>query len=179
MVLKVDDFRLHPSLRKTLRKFVRTEDCEIRINHDFRQVMQHCAETARQGQHGTWIVDSIIHAYCDLHLQGMAHSVETWIDGQLAGGLYCVALGKAVYGESMFAHRTDASKIALAALVGLCRFHGASQIDCQQATGHLASLGAREQDRAQFIQEAQRMQALPSMDWRFRPVYWDTLSLGL
>ena len=179
MVLRVADFRLHPSLRKTLRKFIRAPHCEIRINHDFRQVMEHCAHTARHGQHGTWIVDSIIRAYCDLHQQGMAHSVETWIDGQLAGGLYCVALGQAVYGESMFAHQTDASKIALAALVALCRFHGATQIDCQQATGHLASLGAREQERAAFIQEAQRMQAQPAMDWNFRPVYWNTLSLGL
>ncbi len=78
----------------------------------------------------------------DLHAQGLAHSVETWIDGELVGGLYCVALGRAAYGESMFAHQRDASKIALAALVALCRSAGVVQIDCQQATQHLASLGA-------------------------------------
>lgn len=175
MVLKTADFRLHPSLRKTLRKFTRTPGCEVRIDTQFRQVMEHCAHTPREGQDGTWIVPSIVDAYCNLHRQGLAHSVETWVDGQLVGGLYCVALGQAVYGESMFAHATDASKIALAALVSLCRHHGATQIDCQQATPHLATLGAREQTRADFLAEAAVQQQQPAMDWNFRPVYWDSL----
>ncbi|MGE8396658.1 MAG: leucyl/phenylalanyl-tRNA--protein transferase [Comamonas sp.] len=175
MVLKTADFRLHPSMRKTLRKFIRTPDHEVRIDSAFRQVMEHCAQTPRDGQNGTWIVPSIIDAYCELHQQGFAHSVETWVNGQLVGGLYCVALGQAVYGESMFAHATDASKIALAALVSLCRHHGATQIDCQQATAHLASLGAREQPRADFLAEAAVQQNKPAMDWNFRPVYWDSL----
>lgn len=175
MVLQPSDFRLHPSLRKTLRKFQRTPGHEVRINTCFRQVIEHCASTPRDGQNGTWIVPSIINAYCDLHAQGLAHSVETWVNGQLAGGLYCVALGQAVYGESMFAHIPDASKVALAALVGLCRYHGATQIDCQQATAHLASLGAREHHRADFLAEAAKQQQQPAMDWNFRPAYWDTL----
>ena len=175
MVLKTADFRLHPSLRKTLRKFARSPDCEVRIDTAFRKVMTHCAQTPREGQNGTWIVPSIMDAYCDLHGQGLAHSVETWVNGQLVGGLYCVALGQAVYGESMFAHATDASKIALAALVSLCRHHGASQIDCQQATPHLASLGAREQPRATFLAQASEQQRQPAMDWQWRPVYWDAL----
>lgn len=179
MVLQTGDFRLHPSLRKTLRKFLRTPGCKVRVDHDFRQVMQHCAQTPRAGQDGTWIVPSIIDAYCGLHARGLAHSVETWVDGRLVGGLYCVALGHAVYGESMFAHATDASKLALAALVALCRHHGAPQIDCQQATPHLASLGAREQSRASFLAEATRQQQRPAMDWQWRPVYWDALSPGL
>ncbi len=179
MVLQPEDFRLHPSLRKTLRKFVRSPHCEVRIDHDFRQVMTHCAQTPRNGQSGTWIVPSIIDAYCELHTQGLAHSVETWVNGQLVGGLYCVALGHAVYGESMFAHATDASKIALSALVALCRHHGVSQIDCQQATPHLASLGAAEMPRASFLAEAQRQQLRPQMDWNWRAVYWNSLSLGL
>lgn len=179
MVLKTANFRLHPSLRKTLRKFIRTPGCELRIDHDFRRVMTCCAQTPRDGQNGTWIVPSIIDAYCELHAQGMAHSVETWVDGQLVGGLYCVALGQAVYGESMFAHATDASKIALAALVALCRHHGASQIDCQQATPHLASLGAMEEPRSVFLAEAKRQQMRPPMDWNWRAVYWNSLSLGL
>lgn len=175
MVLKTADFRLHPSLRKTLRKFIRTPGCEVRIDSAFRQVMEHCAQTPRDGQNGTWIVPSIIDAYCDLHHQGMAHSVETWVNGQLVGGLYCVALGQAVYGESMFAHASNASKIALAALVALCRHHGATQIDCQQATSHLASLGAREQTRANFLAEAAVQQQKPAMNWNFDPVYWASL----
>jgi hypothetical protein len=117
MVLQVANFRLHPSLRKTLKKFRKTPGCEVRIDTAFEQVMRHCAQTVRPGQDGTWIVDRIVAAYTALHRQGKAHSVETWIDGQLVGGLYCVALGRAVFGESMFAHASDASKIALAALV--------------------------------------------------------------
>lgn len=179
MVLCPEEFRLHPSLRRTLRKFLRTPGCEVRIDTSFRQVMQHCANTARPGQDGTWIVPSIIDAYCGLHAQGLAHSVETWIDGQLVGGLYCVALGQAVYGESMFAHVSDASKIALAALVALCRHHGATQIDCQQATAHLASLGARERPRAEFLAEAARQQQHPAMDWQLHPIYWERLGISL
>lgn len=175
MVLKTADFRLHPSLRKTLRKFVRMPGYEVRIDTQFRQVMEHCAHTPRAGQNGTWIVPAIIDAYCELHSQGLAHSVETWVNGSLVGGLYCVALGQAVYGESMFAHATDASKVALAALVALCRHHGATQIDCQQATSHLASLGAKEQPRASFLAEATMQQQKPGMDWNFHPVYWDAL----
>ncbi|RIX72144.1 leucyl/phenylalanyl-tRNA--protein transferase, partial [Acidovorax cavernicola] len=89
---------------------------------------------------------------------------------------YCVALGHAVFGESMFAHATDASKIALAALVALCRRHGATQIDCQQATPHLASLGARTMPRREFLAEVERQRQRPRMDWRFDAVYWDWLS---
>ncbi|WP_287915099.1 leucyl/phenylalanyl-tRNA--protein transferase [Comamonas sp.] len=175
MVLKTADFRLHPSLRKTVRKFIRMPGYEVRIDTQFRQVIEHCAHVPRNGQNGTWIVPSIMDAYCDLHQQGLAHSVETWINDKLVGGLYCVALGQAVYGESMFAHATDASKVALAALVALCRHHGATQIDCQQATPHLASLGAHEQARTDFLAEAAIQQQQPAMDWTFRPVYWDSL----
>lgn len=175
MVLQIAHFRLHPSLRKTLKKFRKTPGCEVRIDTAFEQVMRHCAQTPRAGQDGTWIVDSIVAAYTALHRQGKAHSVETWVDGQLVGGLYCVALGQAVFGESMFAHASDASKIALATLVGLCRHHGATQIDCQQATHHLASLGASEMPRSQFLAEVTRQRAQPDMDWRFHSVYWDAI----
>ncbi len=175
MVLKTADFRLHPSLRKTVRKFIRMPGYEVRIDTQFRQVIEHCAQVPRNGQNGTWIVPSIMDAYWELHQQGMAHSVETWVNDKLVGGLYCVALGQAVYGESMFAHASDASKVALAALVALCRRHGATQIDCQQATAHLASLGAHEQARADFLAEAAIQQQQPAMDWTFHPIYWDSL----
>ena len=101
--------------------------------------------------------------------------METWIDGQLVGGLYCVALGQAVFGESMFTHATDASKIALAALVALCRHHGVELIDCQQNTRHLASLGAREIPRSAFLRHIQRAAGLPAPCWQFDPVYWTEL----
>lgn len=175
MVLQTAEFRLHRSLRKTLQRFRDTPDCEIRIDSAFPTVMHHCAQTPRHGQDGTWIVQSIIDAYTQLHHQGAAHSVETWVRGQLVGGLYCVALGRAVFGESMFAHATDASKIALAALVALCRAQGAVQIDCQQATPHLASMGAREIPRARFLQTVAGQRNQPDMQWRFETVYWDAL----
>jgi leucyl/phenylalanyl-tRNA--protein transferase len=110
-----------------------------------------------------------------LHQAGFAHSVETWVDGELVGGLYCVAIGRAVFGESMFAHRTDASKLALAALVGLCRAQGVALIDCQQNTRHLASLGAAEIARADFVQQVGAAIGLPPLSWRFEPLYWNHL----
>ena len=117
----------------------------------------------------------MVAAYTALHQAGFAHSVETWVNGRLAGGLYCVALGRAVFGESMFAHATDASKIALAALVCLCRRSGVALIDCQQNTGHLASLVAREIERAQFLRHVEQARVLPACNWRCESVYWDEL----
>ncbi|MBS0468118.1 MAG: leucyl/phenylalanyl-tRNA--protein transferase [Proteobacteria bacterium] len=175
MVLPVAEFRLHRSLRKTLQRFRATPGCEVRIDSDFATVIRACAQSPRAGQDGTWIVPAMVAAYRTLHAAGHAHSVETWVDGRLVGGLYCVALGRAVFGESMFAHATDASKIALAALVCLCRREGVELIDCQQNTGHLASLGAREISRAQFLQHVARASALPACNWRYESVYWDAV----
>lgn len=175
MVLQVEAFRLHRSLRKTLLQFMRTPRCSIRIDSQFQQVMQYCAQTPRPGQDGTWIVPSIIDAYTELHHAGFAHSVETWIDDRLVGGLYCVAIGRAVYGESMFTHVNNASKLALCALVALCQAQGAPQIDCQQATAHLASLGAQEMPRDQFLATAQVQQQLPAMHWLWQPQHWNHL----
>ena len=175
MVLPSAEFRLHRSLRRTLQAFRTDAACQIRVDHAFREVITACATKERDGQVGTWIVPEMIEAYIRLHAAGYAHSVETWVEGRLVGGLYCVALGQAVFGESMFAHATDASKIALAALVGLCRHHGVAMIDCQQNTRHLASLGAREIPRAQFLAEIQKTQHLPPPPWAFDPVYWNGL----
>src|SRR6218665_16676 len=129
----------------------------------------------RKGRAGTWIVPEMGAAYIGLHAAGHAHSVETWVDGELVGGLYCVALGRAVFGESMFADATDASKIALSALVGLCLHHGIAMIDCQQNTPHLASLGAREIPRAQFLRHIEKARQQHPLAWTFEPVYWDGL----
>jgi leucyl/phenylalanyl-tRNA---protein transferase len=173
MVLQADAFRLHRSLRKTITHLRESERCEIRIDTAFAEVIRACAASPREGQNGTWIVPEMVQAYVALHRAGYAHSVETWIDGQLAGGLYCVAVGKAVFGESMFTRVTDGSKMALAALVAFCRRHGIEAIDCQQNTPHLASLGAREMARADFAAQVARRQLQPSPPWRFEPVYWN------
>ncbi len=117
----------------------------------------------------------MIAAYTDLHRVGLAHSVETWVDNRLIGGLYCVAIGKFVFGESMFSRATDASKIALAALVAFCLRHGIKQIDCQQNTGHLTSLGAREISRNDFTEQLARGLALAAPAWKFDTLYWDEL----
>jgi len=175
MVLQVDDFALHRSLRRTLQAFRAASGCEIRIDHGFERVIKACARAPRAGQSGTWILPQMVAAYVALHRAGHAHSVETWIDGELAGALYCVAIGRAVFGESMFTTRPDASKIALAALVAFCRRHGIAMIDCQQNTGHLASLGAREMPRARFVSHVAHARILDSPVWRFDPLYWSEL----
>ncbi len=179
MVLMTGEFRLKRSLRKTLAKFVRTSGCTIRIDSAFRRVIGECAGTPRDGQDGTWIVREMIDAYVAWHRLGHVHSVETWIDGELAGGLYGVSLGRMFFGESMFSHRTDASKIALAALVCFCRAQGVAMIDCQQRTGHLASLGGRELPRTEF--EHRLSLALgepPIVDWTYDASLWRHLGLG-
>ena len=175
MVLQTANFRLHRSLRKTLEKFRRDAACEIRINHAFGDVIRACSTSPRDGQAGTWILPQMVEAYEALHRSGHAHSVETWVDGVLVGGLYCVAVGKAVFGESMFARSTDASKIALAALVAFCRRNQIPMVDCQQNTRHLASLGAREIPRSAFLRHIQRAAGLPAPCWQFDPVYWNEL----
>ena len=175
MVLPVEAFHLHRSFEKSLRKFGSTNGCEVRIDSAFDQVIRACATRARAGQSGTWILPDMVAAYGALHRAGYAHSVETWIHGQLVGGLYCVALGKAVFGESMFSCANDASKIALAALICFCRRHGIPQIDCQQKTSHLASLGAREVSRSAFIEQMTSAQTACPPDWKFEPLYWHEL----
>jgi leucyl/phenylalanyl-tRNA--protein transferase len=175
MVLKVADFRLHRSLRKTLVHFLEAPGKEIRFDSAFEAVIRKCAQAPREGQNGTWILSSMVEAYCALHAQGLAHSVETWVDGELVAGLYCVAIGSAVFGESMFSERTDGSKIALAALVAFCRHHHVEQIDCQQNTSHLASLGASPVPRAEFVASLSQTTQAPALDWQFSPHHWKTL----
>lgn len=175
MVLAPNEFRLHRSLRKTLQSFRQQPQCEIRVDHAFSAVIHACSHTPRQGQDGTWIVPDMVAAYEALHAAGNAHSVETWVDGKLVGGLYCVGVGHAVFGESMFAHATDASKIALAALVCLCLRQQVKLIDCQQNTRHLASLGAREITRVHFLEHLQTAHIEPALEWEFEPLYWNEL----
>ena len=173
MVLHTAEFRLHRSLRKTLAAFRARPGCEIRFDSAFAQVIRQCARSPRPGQSGTWIVPDMVRAYEAMHRHGLAHSIETWIDGELAGGLYCVALGRAVFGESMFTRVSDASKIALTALVAFCRAHQVPVIDCQQNTAHLATLGAREIPRDDFVNAVAKNAAAPGPVWEFKPVYWN------
>ncbi|MEW5707544.1 MAG: leucyl/phenylalanyl-tRNA--protein transferase [Pseudomonadota bacterium] len=145
MVLFPPEIRISRSLRKTLRH----RRYEIRCDTAFRRVMGACA-APRPGQAGTWISPLMMEAYEGLHRAGYAHSVETWIDGELAGGLYGVALGRAFFGESMFYLVPDASKIALVHLARQLERWGFGLIDCQMTTPHLRSLGAREIPRSDF-----------------------------
>jgi leucyl/phenylalanyl-tRNA---protein transferase len=179
MVLRLEDFKLHRSLRKSLTAFLQTPGCEVRIDHDFAAVIAACASSPREGQGGTWILPEMQAAYIALHEAGFAHSIETWAGGQLIGGLYCTAIGSAVFGESMFARQTDASKIALAALVALCREQGVSMIDCQQNTAHLASLGAREMRREDFCEKVAREAAKKPLQWHTNSVEWKLLDARL
>ncbi len=180
MVLSVDEFRCVRSLRKALQRFLATPGCEIAFDRDFPAVIRACAGTPREGQDGTWIVPDMVEAYVAWHRAGRVHSVETRIDGQLVGGLYFVSIGGMVFGESMFSHRTDASKFALAALVAACRARGLRWIDCQQHTGHLASLGARERPRAEFEQILSlALGAAEIPDWTYDAAHWALIDARL
>ncbi len=145
MILFPAELKISRSLAKTLRN----RSYETRFDCAFGEVMAACA-APRKGEPGTWISGAMVEAYQGLHRLGYAHSVETWIDGGLAGGLYGVAIGRVFFGESMFSRARDASKIALAALVGHLKSAGFGLIDCQMRTRHLETLGAREIPRRRF-----------------------------
>ncbi|MEY4764694.1 MAG: hypothetical protein RI907_1367 [Pseudomonadota bacterium] len=185
MVLPVAEFKLSRSLRKTIQKFQRTPGCEVRVDSAFARVMQGCAQTPRHGQSGTWILAPIQRVYLAWHREAQmaltegrpapsgVHSVETWVDGELVGGLYGVHVGRMFYGESMFALQTDASKIALSALICLCRREGIELIDCQQETSHLASLGARPIPRSEFESHLNKVVDAPApLDWSYDDSTW-------
>lgn len=165
MVLFTDEFRVSRTFGKTLRRAARSDRIELRAGTAFEAVMRACA-APRAGEDGTWITSAVIDAYTALHRRGLAMSIETWIDGELAGGLYGVSLGRMFYGESMFARVADASKIALATLVRLLLREKVRVIDCQQNTRHLASLGAREIGRADFLAHVKTAVDAAPIDWR-------------
>lgn len=154
MVLRPERFKLSDSLRKTLRRVERSRleggPWDVRFDTVFEEVMRACAAPRKDGP-GTWISEDIIDGYTGLHAMGYAHSAEVWHEGELVGGAYGVCIGRMFYGESMFARVTDASKVALAYLVAFLRSQGVQMIDCQQETGHLASLGASPIPRSAFL----------------------------
>lgn len=164
MVLYPAQIKVSRSLRKALRR----DDYEVRVDTSFRQVMEACAGP-RNGQPCTWILGAMIDAYCALARIGHAHSVETWRDGQLIGGLYGVSIGRAFFGESMFSRAPDASKIALVHLARQLERWQFGPIDCQMRTAHLASLGALEISRASFSRQLEQLvhYPQPSGSWTF------------
>ena len=172
MVLKVDDFILHRSFKKTLSRFAQDAASEIRVDTAFKEVIESCAKALRNQQSGTWILPAMVRAYTEMHQRGYAHSIEVWKNQKLVAGLYCIALGKAVFGESMFTNDSNGSKIALAALIALCKKQGVKWIDCQQNTAHLASLGAAPMSRTDFLSLVDDAKALSPLDWSFTPLYW-------
>jgi leucyl/phenylalanyl-tRNA--protein transferase len=145
-VLFPHDFHCGRSLRKTLRN----QGFEVRFDEQFERVMRACAAPRKDGP-GTWISEDMVQAYCLLHEQGWAHSVETYLCGKLVGGLYGLSIGSLFFGESMFSERTDASKVALATLLHQLRRSGFPLIDCQLPNPHLTSLGATSVSRATFL----------------------------
>jgi leucyl/phenylalanyl-tRNA--protein transferase len=178
MVLFTDELRVTRSLRKVLRNRVYSVRCDTA----FADVVRACA-APRAADGGTWITAEMQNAYCEMYALGHAHSVETWIDGELHGGLYGIAIGRMFYGESMFSRSRDASKIAFVHLALQLRRWGFPMIDCQMRTDHLASLGAREIDRATFarrirelihssLEQADEAPALRARAARHRPGRW-------
>ena len=170
MVLACTELKLSRSLSKKLRQVQRHETdtapaWQIKVDTAFDQVIDHCSGPRRDA-HGTWITPDIKAIYTDWHAKGVVHSVETWFQGQLVGGLYGVSLGRFFFGESMFSHMTDASKFALVYLVNFLRNHGVDYIDCQQETRHLASLGARPVPRNRFLGWLQQAINEPGPVWQ-------------
>jgi leucyl/phenylalanyl-tRNA--protein transferase len=147
MVLLVE----HRHVPRSLRKAMKREPYELRYDTAFDAVVRACAKTPRAGQKGTWITSDMKRAYSELHRLGWAHSAEAWKDGKLVGGLYGVLLGGVFFGESMFAHADDASKIAFATLLDRFDEWGVTLVDCQVYTEHLARFGAEEWPRKRFL----------------------------
>lgn len=148
--LVLEPQRIHVSRR--LARTIRQGRFRVTADTAFGQVIRRCAARARPGQKGTWITDRMIEAYVALHELGFAHSFEAWEGDALAGGLYGVSLGAAFFGESMFADRPDASKVALVTAVEWLRERGVRLVDCQVRTEHLVSLGAHEIPREEFLE---------------------------
>jgi len=146
LIMELDDFKLSKSLKKSMKKF------EYKFDSNFKEVITKCGAINRKGQNATWIQEEIIESYEVLNALGVAHSIESYLDGKLVGGLYGVVVGKVFCGESMFAEVSDASKSAYAILVKHLKEWGYDFIDCQVPTEHLKSLGAKEVTRGYYLE---------------------------
>lgn len=163
-VLELDQFRISRSLRKTVKRKI----FQVTFDRAFEDVIQACAIVNRRGQKGTWITDEMQQAYVHLHGLGYAHSVESWFEDKLVGGLYGVSLGRAFFGESMFHLKTDASKVALVALVDYLRSCDFAFIDAQMTTEHLMNFGAKEMPRRLFLKKLQDALRHPTKRGKWR-----------
>ncbi|MCF6345926.1 MAG: leucyl/phenylalanyl-tRNA--protein transferase [Thiomicrorhabdus sp.] len=168
-VLFIENLKVKRSLRKTIQKHHKNKTLTVTLDQDFRGVMQACASAPRRDQAGTWITPAMLSAYTSLHQSGHAHSVEVWQNEQLVGGLYGVSIGKMFFGESMFSHITDGSKIALVALAMQLKSWGFKLIDTQVETAHLNSLGAINISREQFETQIdlQMLHPFKAQKWQF------------
>ena len=142
---------------KTMRQLIKKETFRFSVNTNFRSVIRECKTSSRKNQHGTWITDEVEEAYCLLHEKGYAHSAEAWVGDDLAGGLYGIRMGKVFFGESMFSHQSNASKLAFIRYVRLLQQEGIELIDCQVHTAHLESLGAEMIPREIFMKKLESL----------------------
>jgi len=170
LILIPEELKISRSLRKVLRR----DQFEIRFDSAFQQVIEACADVRTTQGEGTWIIPEMQQAYTELHQEGFAHSVESWLDGKLAGGLYGISLGQCFFGESMFSTRNDASKVALVALAEFSKKVGIKMIDCQMTTAHLLSLGAREVKRKVFLKNLKKYIEEPTLKGS-----WDSVSTSI
>ncbi|WP_159991833.1 leucyl/phenylalanyl-tRNA--protein transferase [Pelistega ratti] len=181
MVLPFEQLNISHSMRKLLKKLYRNPDgpWQIKIDTDFSSVIQHCASTREYAQ-GTWISEDFIIAYTQLHHAGITHSIETWYEDTLVGGLYGVSIGKMFFGESMFSHQTDSSKLALIFLMYYLAKQQVFLIDCQQETGHLTRMGGTCISRRDFSLHLDKVCSQPPIIWEkgiIHPQILDTLFL--
>ncbi len=159
LVLDPEEFHVSRRLRQVLNKGVFT----VTFDEAFESVIRACASVPREGQQGTWITPEMEEAYIRLHKEGFAHSVESWLDGELAGGIYGVSLGRCFFGESMFSRKSDGSKVALARLIERLKAWKFSMLDAQVTTRHLLSLGAKEMPRAVFLKRLKEALKFPTV----------------
>ena len=167
MVLDCNKFIIHNSLKKKIKSMLKN-GMRLTCNKVFREVITACS-VPRPGQKSSWITPEIIESYYSLHEKNLAHSIEVWQNKDLIGGLYTVAIGKMVFGESMFNRQSDASKIALTALVRWLANNEGEIIDCQQETKHLANFGAKPIERKKFEKLIQKLTLLPDLPWASNP----------
>jgi leucyl/phenylalanyl-tRNA--protein transferase len=149
LVLYLSELKVSHSLKRTIRK----ARYKITMDTHFQQVIESCAQTRSKSRQGTWITTEMVHAYTRLHKMGIAHSVETWHQDEIVGGLYGVSLGRCFFGESMFSTMTDASKVALVYLRDYLQDRKFDIVDCQLPTDHLIRMGARKITRSAFISQ--------------------------
>ena len=155
---------------KTLKKIIKKEVFKVTMDLAFNEVINQCAQVRLKKNQGTWIIEDMIEAYCQLHESGFAHSVEVWRQGELAGGLYGVSLGKCFFGESMFTRINNASNIALVKLVDYLKKLSFDMVDCQVATEHLTRFGAREIPRKLFLEQLEKSLTAPTQKgkWEYK-----------